>query len=591
MQPLQTGEIALGAILAENEEFCAEIRDFDPIELASCFAGLLTVPELQSSCVRLEVLVHIVLGLGQGQRKPTDKTISYLFSKLGEGIAGRVEDPAEDVFVSSVGTHRGNFRVLEGIWESAGFYLQRFINAIERIPSGPRYDHMRECVYALLSLSDLLCERADLVRYQLGNENPVKTLPTRLLASVGSLRRAVKFSEADLIEHGISVDHLAEFGFDRRARDGLVTESIGHSTLERYPIVHRQGEFFFLLPTAVSTAIRRYVIEAMDTPGLRKAFSGTLAAEYGRLFSNTPLLGDHGTPVIEFQRTDNALLAGVMKDVDHGLYMFFVFLVDTLEKFDVLGLKGANTEPAKLGSDIDQWIDEAYRQAREGADFREFLTLIIGCGVGRSIAAAFSSNVRENCRIEMISAPDLLTLSWVPDFKPLSLWRLLAGQDKLAKLGVSLQNVNGLLNLVAWARTLDGHLVPHGQLPEDYGDGVTPVFLVIEQPSNGTPMSRWMFGASGLPSAEMGSQCGFKNRGCPTKPRLDHFLIVHMPSVLMCPVPSQSRTTSPVDPFRRARAASALGGALLQNRTAPYDLPRGPRAHHGDRPAGLRGDQ
>jgi hypothetical protein len=481
VQLLQSGELALGAILAENEEFCAEIGDFDPIKLASCFAGLLTVPELQSSCVRLEVLVHLALGLGRGQRKPTDKTVSCLFSKLGEGIAGRAEDPAEDVFVSSVGTPRGNFRILEGIWESGGFYLQRFINAVERIPSGARYDHMRECMYALLRLSDLVCERADLVRYQLGNENPVGALPTRLLASVGSLRRVVKFSAADLAANGISLDYLAEFGFDGRARDGLVTETIGHSALERYPIVHRRGEFFFLLPTAVSAAIRRYIIEVMDTPALRKAFSGTLAAEYGRLFSNTPLLGGEGTAVIEFQRTDNAFLAGVMRDVDHGLYLNFVFLVDPLEGFDALGLMGANAEPAKLGSDIDHWINEAYQHARHNPNFCEFLTLIVGCGVGRATAASFSGDVRENCRIEMISAPDLLTLSWVPDFKPLSLWRLLAGHDKLAKLGVSLQNMNGLLNLVAWARTLDGHLVPHGQLPEHYGTGDKAVFMMIEQ--------------------------------------------------------------------------------------------------------------
>jgi hypothetical protein len=63
----------------------------------------------------------------------------------------------------------------------------------------------------------------------------------------------------------------------------------------------------------------------------------------------------------------------------------------------------------------------------------------------------------------------------------LSLWRILEGQEKLKGLGVELQNINGLLNMVAWARSLGGHLVPHGQLPESFGEGEAPTFIMIEQ--------------------------------------------------------------------------------------------------------------
>src|SRR5205823_2244409 len=39
------------------------------------------------------------------------------------------------------------------------------------------------------------------------------------------------------------------------------------------------------------------------------------------------------------------------------------------------------------------------------------------------------------------------------------------------KQGVSILNVNGLPNLIAWIRSLDGHIVPHSRVPDDFGSG------------------------------------------------------------------------------------------------------------------------
>ena len=136
MQAFHFGSVPLGPIVAEHEQLMSGLEAFDPLRLGATFGGLLTVPELQSNCVRLEVLVHLGLALGKGTRKPNEKLVCRLFSELGEGMTGRQEDPAEDVFVSSIATARGNFRILEGVWESAGFYVQRVVNALDSIPAG-----------------------------------------------------------------------------------------------------------------------------------------------------------------------------------------------------------------------------------------------------------------------------------------------------------------------------------------------------------------------------------------------------------------------------------------------------------------------
>jgi hypothetical protein len=482
---LGIGNVPLRAVADQNRHTLATLGDYDPLRLAASFSGLLTVPDLQSNCIRLEVLVHLSLGLGGGTRKPNANLVAQLFAKLGNGIVGRQEDPAEDVFVSLVRTRRGNFRILEGVWESSGFYLERVINALELIPPGRRYEHIREAVYALLRLSDTICERAKLVRYTLGNTIPQESLSTKLLSCLGSFRRIIRFSDADLKALSISPEHIGEFGFDASTREGLIDEKIGHSTLERYPLAYRNGEIFVLLPTALSAAIRRYVVEQLNTPKLREAFAATLGLTYAKLISETPLLGLSSSAPAQFQKTDAGLLAGASTRVDRGLYINFVFFIDTLDGFEDNGLVGIYPagDPRKLAQEVDQWIDHAYNDVRKMADFRECLTVLVACGIGRAIIDFISDKKRENWRLEFIGASDLLTLSWLPDFKALSLWRLLEAQDRVEELGVTLQNINGLLNMVGWARSLGGHLVPHGDLPDDFADGDRPKFLVIEQNS------------------------------------------------------------------------------------------------------------
>jgi hypothetical protein len=357
--------VSLAHVAYEHRSALIALRTFHPLRLASTFAGLLTVPELQCNCIRLEALVHLSLVSCRANRKPTDKIIARLFANFGEGRLGLQEDPAEDVFVTLIRTPRGNFRVLEGLWESAGFYVQRSLNALQLVAPETLFDHINDRVHALLRLSDAVCERAKLGRYQLGNQIPQDKLDGQIISSLSSLRRIVRFKEGELAQLGIRPEHLAVFGFDPRTRSQLVGESIGHSTLERYPIAHHKGEYFFLLPTAASAAIRRYIIGEMHEFDLRDTFASVLAFEYAQTFSETPLLGtDLGAP-IEFKKSDAGLLAGVMTRADRGLFLNSVFLADTLEAFDQKGLIGiySTANSVKLDETIERWIDEAYNTA------------------------------------------------------------------------------------------------------------------------------------------------------------------------------------------------------------------------------------
>jgi hypothetical protein len=360
------GSVDLGLVSSENATLIKDIKPFDPIQLASAFGGLLTDPSLQSNCIRLETLVHLAIASAEGSRKPNAKIMASAFSVLGGGICGRLEDPAEDVFVSSIATRCGNFLVLEGIWESAGFYLQRVVNVLENMPEGPGYDDLREKTYALLRISDLVCKRAQLTRYQIGADQPLDHLPSELPGLASSLGR-LRFSRSELESNGILLQALADFIFDPDQRERLFSERIGHSTLERFPIALRGNEFHFVLPTATSAAIRRYIVEQMDVANMREIFLAALAIEYAKLISDTPLLGGHGDVPIEFHRTKNGLLAGAMTRADTGRYLSFVFFVDPLEQFESTGLSGTNPDPLAYKIRGKNW---RYRRRGYAARFR-----------------------------------------------------------------------------------------------------------------------------------------------------------------------------------------------------------------------------
>ncbi|MGH6876859.1 MAG: zinc chelation protein SecC, partial [Rhizomicrobium sp.] len=116
-------------------------------------------------------------------------------------------------------------------------------------------------------------------------------------------------------------------------------------------------------------------------------------------------------------------------------------------------------------------------------DFRDGITLIVSCGIGRGLISPPALPERPRWRREFVSAADLYTLSWTKGFDPLSLWRLLDAEGDVDGQGVELLNVNGLLNRVAWRRSLDGHMVPHRVLSEDFAQGEHQAVIMIDQTS------------------------------------------------------------------------------------------------------------
>ena len=466
--------LTVAEIAKQHADVVAGIRQCDPIQTMAIFAGLLSQPDLQANCDRLETLLHLSCTYGAGAAVPEKKQIADWFAALHQGPSGWREDPSEDVFVTLVSTPHGNFRVFPGIWENAAFYLQRMLNAIERVqPQDVRKEILRP-VEALLLLSDEVCQRAGIQRYTLGEATPRATIPNKIADAAVSNSSLVRFEPAELERLGITLGSLAPFGFIPSHRLALASEFIGHSMLERTPLGFKDDTVYLLLPTSVTAAIRRYLFEFFVQHGQRDLLIRLMEAEYQSFFLNLPLFGGKPAGSVQISNTD---IVSLLRVEDVGQYLHFVFILDDMEGFETRGLIGQHPVPNRMLSDIKNSVETAYNQAKANPEFVGITTILCGCGIGRAVPYPEIGIKRSNWRCQPLSAADLATLSFTTGFDPLVLIRLLNAEKLLASSGVELMNVNGLLNLAAWSKEFKGHLVPHADLPEEFQTGARMLAL------------------------------------------------------------------------------------------------------------------
>jgi hypothetical protein len=338
------------------------------------------------------------------------------------------------------------------------------------MPSTPPFLEIRSAAEGLLKLSEAVAERAKVAEGALGQEIPLRAVPKAALHQISCRRQFLQFSPSDLKGLQVGASVLSAFEFPPGLRSAILSQSPGHTELERRPIVLHGGLAYLLLPTAVGSAITRLVVDTVLSMGLGDSFETALADDFAKLFGDMSLLGGRSVGAMKFQRIPGGRATGMVREVDPGRFLHLVPLMDGLAGFKEGGLNGRNQDPELWGAVFEQQIRGAAANLSGQPGFRGCVSVLVLCGFGRAVLCVFKADLPSQWRVESISSYDLVTLSWLSEFDALSLWRLLDARDALSKQGVELMNVNGLLNLVAWSRYLRGHLVPHGQVPDSAGD-------------------------------------------------------------------------------------------------------------------------
>ena len=423
--------------------------------VAQPLAGLLTRPENHTATARIEALVHLAALACCGEREPSRRQLREWLNVIvfRDPITG-LEGPVEDVFVSNVVTWFGNVRLFEGRWQNNGDYVQTCIETLLRITEYPWAEEALRHVMTMLRISEAVAERAQVVRNMRTKSQPREAV-TASGSTVQESAGHVSFNHDELVAIGVDPTDLDPFVFKGEQADLLVGESIGHTALERRPLVRFGDQMIVVLPTAIGAAVRRFVVEHATAAGDLGTFqSACHQVQFGEVF----LLGRAAWEIkcIEALTHDpDDDLREFVGTFDDGGYVHLVFVPEDFEQIPQEGLSSIHLLKSKIGKRV---LDCAARLATK-PDYIRGLTVLVHGGIGREFSpecGEFPSGWHQLC----LSAPDFMLLGNESEFTAMRAWKLLQQMDDLQEKGVVFLNLHGFLNLVAFAYYGDFELVP-----------------------------------------------------------------------------------------------------------------------------------
>ena len=446
------------------QRIVGSLRKCDSKLTVAKLGGVLTEPELQANIVRLETLVHLAVAHCQGRNNPGSSEISrWLNKRLLNTQIRHLEDPVEDVFVTNVETAEGNLRVFEGTWESSAYSLQIVVDILADSNVPQEYRNLLVPAYALLKLSDCVAERIGLQRWHVVPSRPggVVKLPSTI--QIGERARAVTFTANDLSELGINLQMLRPFLLRHEDRQALASETTGNSSLERHPILVFGSDLVLALPTAVSPAIRGFVLSEVQRTGHLRAFSRALATRQARQVDWDGLR--------EIERESTSLKSPVPEgdsppfnawlfkyDIDK--YLHVVLLQDPMDSLESQDLSSILKYPEKLRSGLEKYLNETAHHCKSLPDFVQGMTLLVRGGLGRGLAVGFK-DWPDQWTLSSIRISDLLLLADEGDRPLAGFLKCIKRKKSVEKKGVFFQNTNGDYNFYCYWRKQNYQLVPH----------------------------------------------------------------------------------------------------------------------------------
>ena len=261
----------------------------------------------------------------------------------------------------------------------------------------------------------------------------------------------VSFSGERLTDLGINPKILEPFILSDRLNAELATQDVGHSNLERYPLIRHDEYITLALPAAISVAIRRYALEWLHIRGMLKALETRLRMKQSQLvFEELQRHAGVTSMAHVFPSRPNGLLDfdEMLGRFDEDKLCHVLVVPDSLEKIVEVGLTNERRlhETADL---ISAYLREVIVDLRIRYIGTNGFTLIVIGGLGRGFTFGLHE-VPEGWRASIFSLESFIHYVQTFEASLLRLWKLKREEESIENRGVMLFHPWGNLNLYAY---------------------------------------------------------------------------------------------------------------------------------------------
>jgi hypothetical protein len=438
-----------------------------PVDTVALLSGMMADPRWQANVERLEILARASVALSRGAEAPSrDQLNALLNTHAHESRITRLEDPPEDPFAARIVTDNGEYVAIGGGWDHAAFTIEVLIAASGAAPESEIRDQAIGDAGRLLRIAHDVARAAGVEPGKVGGGVDAGDLRVPRQREQRRLRSIVSFDAARLAGLNITASELAPFIARPKQHRGVLKKKSGATVFDRKPLLQLDdGTLIVVSPGALLAALRLRLAQFARDAGAPYFQRALLRTALERI-DETRLM--RVPAQIPAQQVSAFAIKNACVEIEPGRWVHIFAVADSFAPGDIQKpAKGARALSKMLARSI-RW---AHAKAKE-SDYRQGLTLLIGCGWGRAMKMWGPGRLPRGWRMCAADCADFATIGSNQSGHVIDLWRLLVLEQIMARRGYRLGYLNGVLNLFSWWIENSHQLVPEHAIEIGPGDAI-----------------------------------------------------------------------------------------------------------------------